>query len=375
MHDPLQLERPRAQATATGSRVTARVGGADIWFESPDVALRPSVEGFVAAFLLPALELRRPLLVAGYACPEFVAGTRQVVERAHQQWGLPLLPPRYAAAIGELAGARSPRAGLLFSGGINSFHALLASGRHVDDLVFVQGFDLPLTDVSRALRCERSLSEVAEATSTRAIRVRTNLRMHPLFQPLSWERARGGALAAVGHVLSDHITAALVGSSGPSSVRGWSSASLRVDQVAGGFDAGQKLRAIAQEPLLRQHLRVCRENRGSDPNCSCCERCLRTRMTLLAEGQSSDYRVFESDATLAERLDAMERIVDPSLFPVYQTLITRPLPADVALAASRLLARSRVTHRRLRRRAWLGRVGSAARRIWRPSHSAYARPA
>src|SRR5690606_38116754 len=169
----LHLERPRAQATATGSRVTARVGGAEVWFESPDVTLRPSIEAFVAAFLIPSLGLRRPLVVAGHACPEFVANTRQVVEQAHQWRGHPSLSPRYTTALGTLAGDRPPHAGLLFSGGVDSFHALLASGRHVDDLVFVHGVDIPLTDVARAVRYERMVGEIAEATATRAIRIRT----------------------------------------------------------------------------------------------------------------------------------------------------------------------------------------------------------
>jgi hypothetical protein len=308
------------------------------------------------------------------------------VEQAHQRWGHPRLLPRYDAALGALAGGHPPRTGLLFSGGVDSFHALLASGRHIDDLVFVQGFDIPLTDGCRAASYERIVREVAEATETRAIRVRTNLGTHPVFQRLPWARARLGALAAVGHVLTDHISAALIASSAPTNVRAarksgrardqdWSSASLRVEHVGDEFTRDWKLSAIARDPLARQHLRVCREYRSPGLNCSRCEKCLRTQLELLAEHQLSHYRVFESDVTLAERLDRLERIVDPFLVPVYARAVAGSVPPDVSLALSRLLARSRLAHRQLRRRVWLGRVGSAARRIWRVSQPASGRPA
>src|SRR5690606_38625056 len=126
-------------------------------------------------------------------------------------------------------------------------------------------------------------------------------------------------------------------------------------------------------PLVRQYLRVCRQNLGAGLNCSRCERCLRTQLLLLAEGQAPHYRVFESGATLSKRLDLLERIVDPLLFPVYQRLVARPIPADIALAASRLLDRSRLAHRTLRRRAWLDLVGGAARRVWRTPRAAAGR--
>jgi hypothetical protein len=363
----LLLERPRAQATATGSRVSARVDGVDLWFESPDVALRPSVEGFVAALLLPSLALQRPLSVAGHACPEFVANTRQIVERAHQEWGPDLLVPSYSAAMGAAPAGRVPRSALLFSGGVGSFHALLASGRHVDDLVFVQGLDIPLVDASRSARAEQMLREVAAATGTRAIVIRTNLRNHPACRQLPRERTSDGALAAVGHVLADHVTTAMVPVSAPARSRGagagssfprqlWSSTALRIEPVGSGSTWDRKLGVIANDSVVIRSLRVCREDHSQAVNCSRCEKCLLAQLALLAEGRLSDFRTFESGATLAGRLDRLGQIADPLLFPLYQRIIRKPMPEDVTRAASRLLDRSRPAYRQHRRRGWLRRV-------------------
>ncbi|HEU4800539.1 MAG TPA: hypothetical protein VFS94_07900 [Gemmatimonadales bacterium] len=378
MHDPLHLERPRAQATATGSRVTARVGGADVWFESPDIVLVPSIEAFVAAFLIPSLGLRRPLAVAGRACPEFVANTRQVVELAHQWWRYPKRQPTYHTTLGAVSGSRGPRAALFFSGGLDSFHSLLASGRHVDDLVFVHGFDVPLIDTPRADACERLLRDVAASTGQRVIRVRTNLRQHPELTSLHWGRTHGGALAAVGHLLSGHVTSVLISSSNPLTHRGgwgshwaldrwWSSGSLRVEHVGAECDREQKLAAVARHPLVRQHLRVCWENRDAALNCGRCEKCLRTQLGLLAQGELSHSTVFDHRVPIAQRLDRLQRINDPVMFAFYQRMIERGLPPDVGVAARRLLRRSRTAHRVRLGRHLVNRAGGAARRLWRAS--------
>ncbi len=383
MSEPLHLERPRALATATGSRVTARIGGTDVWFESPDVVLRPSVEAFVAAFLIPSLGLRRRLDVSVHACPDFVANTRQVVELVHQWWRYPKLYPVYPSTIGSTAGSRPPRSALFFTGGVDSFHSLLALGRHIDDLVFVHGFDVQLTDTARADACERMLRDVTGSTGQRVIRVRTNLRQHPVLASLHWGRTHGGALAAVGHLLSGHVTSVLVSSSNPLGHQPgwgshwaldhhWSSGALRVEHVGAECSRNQKLSAIARHPLVRKHLRVCWENRDAKLNCGRCEKCLRTQLGLLALGEISGSMVFDQRVPLADRLGRLARIKDPVLFPMYQQMIEMGLPADVEAAVIRLLRRSRAAHRARLGRVLVGHAEGVARRMWRLSRRAIA---
>lgn len=378
MSNHLHLERPRAQATATGSRVTARVDGIDVWFESPDIVLRPSIEAFVSAFLIPSLGLRRPLLVSGRACPEFVANTRQVVEQVHQWWRYPKRQPTYQATPGAVSGSRVPRAALFFSGGLDSFHSLLACGRHVDDLVFVHGFDVPLTDTSRAAACEQLVRDVAESTGQRFVRVRTNLRQHPALSSLHWGRTHGGALAAVGHLLSGEVTSVLISSSNPLTHHGgwgshwaldrwWSSGGLRVEHVGAECDREQKLAAVARHPLVRRHLRVCWENRDTTLNCGRCEKCLRTQLGLLAQGELSHSTVFDQRVPLAQRLNRLRRITDPVIFPFYQRMTERSLPPDVEVAVTRLLRRSRAAHRARVARQLVGRAEGVARGVLRVS--------
>ena len=84
----------------------------------------------------------------------------------------------------------------------------------------------------------------------------------------------------------------------------WSSTGLTIAQFGGEWKRYEKLRIIAAEPILRQHLRVCWENRTPTGNCSRCDKCLRTRLALAQCGELDKYEVFGGLATLAADLRA-----------------------------------------------------------------------
>jgi hypothetical protein len=52
---------------------------------------------------------------------------------------------------------------------------------------------------------------------------------------------------------------------------------------------------IAQSPLALQHLRVCYMNQNDSYNCSRCEKCLRTMVSLYAAGVLDKAETFPSD--------------------------------------------------------------------------------
>lgn len=379
----LIISVPRSTFRDGISRVSAYVDGSEVWFESPDVTLRASSEALVSAFLIPAAIQERRLVVHGPVAEDFAANIPRVIDVVAGWWKyarmLPKLdtitPPRRHPTAGE-GPEVSPGGALCFSGGVDSFFSLLAAGRTVDVLVFVHGFDVKPDDMARAAAVEEHLKCVAREVGIRSVVIRTNLRMHPTFRPCSWIRTYGGALATIGHLLSDEWGTLLVSSSysfsdaRPSGSHWeldplWSGAGLVVDHVGAESSRTDKLAALKDNQLVQRYLRVCWENRSTNLNCSRCEKCIRTEVVLASLGALEAFQVFEDPRTLAERIDELECVKNEGLFKRYEDSLAIGLPYDVDAAVRRLMARSR--RARMRRRLDDARwyAAAVARRILR----------
>jgi len=334
-------------------RVVAEVDGLPIWFESGDHALRAAPEAFASAFLLPALHHRFRLVVADPLDRIWLENVARLLEILRDWWRYPAWMPEALAADTENGSAPGFRSGvaLLFSGGVDSFYSLLASGETPDRLVTVQGFDVELDDVTRMASVERTLRLVGEERKLRTVVVRTNLRSHPLIRNTSWERAHGGALFSIGHVLGASVSEVLISSSiARHRERSWgshwktdhlySSSRVRLRQVGSELRRTQKIPALAGEPLARQHLRVCWENRAPTGNCSRCAKCVMTRLVLADCGALESFAVLDGPATLARDVDALPRYGD-HLRALTDLAASPRLDPDVRRAAQDLLRRSR----------------------------------
>ncbi|MDQ3804974.1 MAG: hypothetical protein M3416_14235, partial [Acidobacteriota bacterium] len=120
----------------------------------------------------------------------------------------------------------------------------------------------------------------------------------------------------------------------------WSSDRLEVVHVGAELPRSDKLRAIAREPLVREHLRVCWENLAPEGNCSRCEKCLRTRLMLADCGELENFPVFEGADTLARHLDSLPAIRGRGR--VFGKLLERGrLTPEVETALRRLIKRTR----------------------------------
>jgi hypothetical protein len=382
-YGPLTISPLRSSSDGAVSRIAADVDGVELWFESADVALRPSTEAFVSAFLIPAAIQERRLVAADPVAADFASNLPRILDLIARWWGysrlLPELdtaaaPPRQPLTESK-ANARA-RSALCFSAGVDSFFSLFAAGRAVDALIFVHGFDVKPDDMERAAAVEAHLRRVASEVATRSVVIRTNMRTHPSFRPCPWLRTYGGALAAIGHLLSDEWGTLLVSSSysysdaRPSGSHWdidplWSGAGLIVDHVGAESSRTDKLAALKDHPLVQRHLRVCWENRSSRLNCSRCEKCIRNEVVLAALDALEAFQVFDDPRTLAERVDGLQYVKNEGLFKRYETSLAMGLPYDVDAAVRRLLARSR--RALLRRRIGDARcyAGAVARRILR----------
>ena len=344
---------------ALPGRVEVMVGDQAVWFASQSELELP-MDAVVTAFLLPTWN-RGALLSLDDALSALLRTNLPAVERLlHQWWGAsgpyPLEPADAPPPRGGILASRKRATGLMFSGGVDSFFSLLRGTMAPDALVFVDGFDIPLADVARRDAAHDAVRQVAMSLGLSVLRVATNLREHALFNTVPWDRTHGGAMAAVGHILRRHLSHLVVSSSDTYADDGgggygshfrldplWSSEQLAVLLEGATHRRSQKLIAIAGEPLVRQHLRVCWEHRTDDLNCGTCEKCIRTQLTLLAHDQLQHFQTFRgSVASVTRAVRALPCV--PNRFNLrveYDALDLTRFPRDLATAIRALRRRSR----------------------------------
>lgn len=240
---------------------------------------------------------------------------------------------------------------LLFSAGVDSFFSLI-SGAKPEILVSVQGFDMPLDDTTRMAGLRTALHAAARAYACRPVVVRTNLREHPSSgRPHLWERSHGGALVAIGHLLSGGIGRLVVSASyNVLVVRPWGSSPMTdpllaangfaIDYFGGHTRREDKAKLLASDPLVRRHLRVCWENGKASGNCSRCEKCLVTMLHLVECGMLREFEVFDGADELCERIDAVP-ILRHHMNVVKRIIERGKVEPDVTRSLSTLLRRSR----------------------------------
>lgn len=354
MTSEAHLELPRLERTGQRVRVVADIDSHPLWFESDDISLRPRPEAFASAVLPGVMESRRMLVSDGSLSRRWRRGVAEIASVGAQWWdwgpAVVQAPVRWEVPrrLRSLP-FRRPRTALAFSGGVDSFHALLAGDLPIDVLVSVHGFDIALDDTARMARWEIALRQIAREVRLPSALVRTNVREHPTAVVSAWPRAHGGALAALGHALGG-VSRFVIASSYPRVLPDpwgshwrldphWSSERLQVCHVGDTHWRADKLREISEHPVVRRYLRVCWEHRREDLNCGRCEKCVRTQLVLAAQGQLDQFSVFPRDAPLADLVDDLDQIETQGLLWVYEDLARR-LPEPLGAALRRLIERS-----------------------------------
>ena len=312
----------------------------------------PSADAFLAAcFPLAAVHGETRVRIEGQPCPMLVEG----LYTAHAWWtswgGMPSPVP----LIETLGGVTrriptAPRRAVAFlSGGVDSLHMLMRNRRlynrddpaYVHEALFIHGFDIGKRardpENGRYRMMLRRLEPVVADLGLRLIQCRTNLRHLPS-KPDFWEHRHNGAgLAAVGHSAVFGSAFLFIGASWPTTHQvPWGShpaidnlfSSQRITVIHDGsrFSRLQKVRDLARWPTGLAALRVCPASAGPRANCGECEKCLRTRLELLAAG-IGETEAFGPSVTPSEIWNAaavLESIGDRVIF--YEDLI-EPLRA------------------------------------------------
>ena len=270
----------------------------------------PCADAFLAAcFPLAAVHGEARIRIHGQPCPLLIEG----LYNAHAWWTswggmpspMPLIETFPRAGCVVPAG---PRRGVAFlSGGVDGLHMLMhnrsryRSGdpAYIREVLFIQGFDIGKRardpENARYEMVSRRLEPVVAESGLRLIKCRSNLRHLPSKPDFWQERHCGAALGAVGHAAVVGSAFLFVGASYPiSDAVPWGShpavdslfSTQRLTIIHDGarFSRFQKVRDLASWPTAMAVLRVCPASIGLRPNCRECEKCLRTRLELLAAG-------------------------------------------------------------------------------------------
>jgi hypothetical protein len=270
----------------------------------------PSADAFLTAcFPLAAVHGEARVRIEGRPCPMLVEGLRT----AHAWWaswgGMPTPAPEIEpVARGFSEAATGPRhAVACLSGGVDGLHMLMRNHQlyrrddpaYIREALFIHGFDIGKRardpENERYRMALRHLEPVAAEAEVRLISCRTNLR-HLSNRPGFWTyRHNGAALAAVGHAATKGPGFLFIGAtfsvanpvpmgSHPAVDCSFSSQRLAIIHEGARFSRVDKVRALAAWPTALAALRVCPEGPADRPNCGRCEKCLRTRLELLAVG-------------------------------------------------------------------------------------------
>lgn len=256
---------------------------------------------------------------------------------------------------------------------MDSFYSVLKHRAELTALVFVHGFDVPLSQAVLRARVAGSLQEAAVALGVPLIEVETDLRAFS-DRYVQWDEFHGAALASVGHLLSTQFRriyvpatttyAALVPlGSHPLLDPLWSTE--QIEFVHDGCEATrlEKLEKLAACEPARRWLRVCPKNDGGAYNCGRCEKCVRTMTALRVLGVAKRFSSLpELDAAAVRRIARLRlrgRVTEADWrnygYRLAQTRKDRPVARAVRLALlqseARKLGRSlRATVRKRRAR-------------------------
>ncbi|HEX6206274.1 MAG TPA: hypothetical protein VFZ29_10775 [Solirubrobacterales bacterium] len=328
-------------ARSTGELVfEARIAGTEprqVWFRT-ETEVQPGVDAALAACLMPAMRAGGKLKMSVAVSPRLLRDQAeyQAIQRAWSfDWTYDeeALREVEVEAPTAVPNASSPtgRVAAFFSGGVDSFAAVLANPE-VTDLIFVRGFDiLPWLDHHEGLadEVEARMREAASELGLPLHVVDTNLR--ELSDPLiRWECNCTSALAAVAHFLgplfdrvliatdSDHetmppMTSALMVD------QLWSSENLEIADWGGRLSREQRTEAIAEHPVVRRTLRTCWENLGGAYNCGRCRKCLLTMVSLEAIGARERVTAFPPDLDLSPLAES--EISQPIALTLWEDLL------------------------------------------------------
>jgi hypothetical protein len=317
------------------------------------------------------------LAIDARICPELRQGLITASHLIRHWYGPERQPVRIEAQTSDkLLTSRAPaRAGVFLSGGVDSLASVRAN--HLDfapehpgwfkDGLFIHGIERN-KDAEHFALALRSLKEIqSQDPELSLIPIYTNIRELDDDSFFWGVEFQGAALAAVAHAFARRLTSVSIPAtsdmpnlhpygSHPLLDPNYSSSDLQIRHDGILLSRLDKTKLIAEWDVALQNLRVCnspRKIKSGALNCGQCEKCLRTKLALLALGKLDKTRAFArtgvSNAALLDKLYIKNRASKSYQESCYRELIaplTQQGHHDLARRVERFISRSRTIDKR-----------------------------
>jgi len=318
-------------------------------------SVHASADPFIAALLIPSMQLGETLTVNAPASPRLLRALPKIMAFCHN-WN-----PRYKIIEVRVSKERqendstSKAEGLFFSGGVDSFYSLKklteqTERNRLSHLIFVHGFDIRLNDNMLFDTSYAAVKDVAAYYGKKLVLVSTNMR-EITDKYVDWNNCCGGVMASVALCFNGFFSHVYISSDlGPDERKKpyhhsihpeldplWSTQATNLIHYGYGITRIEKAKAIANNPMAQKHLRVCWENRNGAYNCGRCSKCVRTMLALYLAGALSNFN-FPTKLT-PELVKAINYYPDPdAVLHTEQMLHELQLKGDHQLANALLQA-------------------------------------
>jgi len=306
-NNQLVVEKPRLVETNSGlelsATLTIRNTKQKLWYKVSGESLTDHADVFLSSCLYLAMSLRLPLHIEGNLSPGLIRSAG-IIQQIAEKWycSFSTIPLTNTQETSNRIFGHD--VGCFFSGGVDSFYSLLKHFNNISKIIFVHGFDIPLSNYELRKIVSKELNEVSKEIGRELIEVETNLR-EISDQYIDWTHYFGSGLASVAHLLSSTFKRIYIPSSEtyahlepcgshPLLDPLWSTEHLEI--IHDGCEATriEKVRKIAQYEIALKKLRVCWENKENAYNCGVCEKCIRTMISLSAIGALDNCSAFKS---------------------------------------------------------------------------------
>lgn len=282
----------------------------EIWFRTDAGTINALAEPFLPIALIPAMRRGWAIHIDEAISPALYEGANNI-QQVMCSWykNFSRVPIEAKRALdGDVKQSRQVAA--FFSGGVDSFFSLKQHSQEVTHLIFVHGFDLSLDEEDRRRTMAQNSRRVAEQRQLQFVEVETNLRDFG-DGLVSWPYAYFGAgLAAVALLLAPRFSRIYLPASvsndqlipmgsHPELDHHWGNGQMELVHDGVEYNRFEKIQAIADWPLVAEHLRVCHGEVESGLNCGRCTKCLWTMLVLESVGRLESTPAFSCTLDLA----------------------------------------------------------------------------
>lgn len=280
-----------------------------LWYKT-SAEINPTADIFLISTLIPAMKLGENLHVKGDISAYLLQQINTIQDILHCWYPeLKKIEVKYDS-LAPNSCISDRKVACFFSGGVDSFYTLL---KHIDEIttiVYIRGFDVDVDEITYLDMMSRQVKKMAAELGKELIEVETNIHVFS-DKYVDWSyHYHGSALASVASLLSGQISKIYIPSSyNYKNIFPWGTHPLldnlwsteRVEIIHDGCEASriQKIKKIISNNCVLNHLRVCTDRTSGRYNCSNCEKCIRTMLSLYALGCLSKCITFPKELDMA----------------------------------------------------------------------------